>query len=48
MHLRKAGRAERGGVDMVEDLVHGPAVFVLKHLQHRAVWHGVGVGAQFG
>lgn len=23
MHLRKAGRAERGGVDMVEDLVHG-------------------------
>ena len=26
---RKAGRAERGGVDMVEDLVHGPAVFVL-------------------
>ena len=48
MHLRQACGTERRGVDVLEDLVHGPSVLVFEHLQHRAVRHGVGVGAQFG
>ncbi len=48
MHLREACRAERRGVDVLEDLVRRASVFVFQHAQHRVVGHGVGVGAQFG
>ena len=48
MHLCKAGRTKRRGIDMVEDLVDRPTVLVFKHLQHRTVRHRIGIGTQLG